>query len=305
MILVALAAAAATLSGVIAERRSPHARRVAQQTLKVMLYGLVPFVSYVSIAHLRVTTSSGLGLGLGWLTLGSAALIASVLGRSLLHLNDRALGAVVCAVVVTNTGYLGNPVVTALLGAPALRYGVAWDQLVGSPGLFVLGFGVGAFYGDGAALPWRTRLLRFVTRNPPLWGVIAGLLVSPSLAPNPLPTIATWVIDVLLVCGFFAAGVYLSSERRGETAPLIERPNRAVLLALGVRLLAAPLILLGLSALTVGVPTAYLVQSAMPTGLNTLIVGHAYRLDLRLIASIIVWSSLIVITTALILGAVG
>jgi predicted permease len=55
----------------------------------------------------------------------------------------------------------------------------------------------------------------------------------------------------------------------------------------------------------VGVPTAYLVQSAMPTGLNTLIVGHAYRLDLRLIASIIVWSSLIVITTALILGAVS
>lgn len=304
MSLIALAAAAATLTGVLVDRRSRGARRFARHILKVMLYVLVPFVAYVSTAHLHVTTAGGVGLGLGWLTLGAVALLAVGLGRALLALPDRQLGAVVCAVVVTNTGYLGNPIVTALLGAQALRYGVAWDQLVGGPGLFLLGFGVGAVYGEATGIPWRRRLVRSVTRNPPLWGVIAGLGASPSLAPSPLPAIAARVIDALLVCGFFAAGIYLSSERRDEDAPLIERPSGPVLLALGLRLLVAPLILVGLSTVTLRVPTAYLVQSAMPTGLNSLVVGHAYRLDLRLIASVLVWSSLTVIAAALLIGTV-
>jgi predicted permease len=81
---------------------------------------------------------------------------------------------------------------------------------------------------------------------------------------------------------------------------LIERPERPVLLVLGLRLIIAPLIVGGLSALIVHVPSAYLLQAAMPTGINSLIVGHAYGLDQRLIATIIVWST----ATALVGGLV-
>lgn len=303
MILIALAAAVATCVGVAAERRWRGARAAAQGTLQVMLYVLLPFVSYVSIAHLHITLSSGVGLGLGWIVMGLVAALAWALGRSLLHLPNRQLGAVICSVVIVNTGYLGDPIIGALLGPKALRYGVAWDQLVSGPSLFLLGFGVGATYGDAVAVRWTDRARMFLTRNPPLWGVVAGLLASPRLAPAPLPVLSHLVVDALLVLGFFAAGVYLSSERRHDRAPLIERPDGPVLLVLGVRLLAAPLILLGLSAVAVSVPSAYLVQSAMPTGLNSLVVGHAYGLDQRLIALAILWSSVIVIAVALVLGA--
>ena len=167
----------------------------------------------------------------------------------------------------------------------------------------MLGFGIGATYGDAGAIHWRTRVRTFVTRNPPLLAVIAGLIVSPRLAPAPLLQISHVVVDVMLVTGFYAAGVYLSSERRSEGAPLLQRPDGPVALVLALRLIAAPLILLGLSALVVGVPRAYLVQSLMPTGLNSLVVGHAYGLDQRLIATSILWGSVIVLVAALALGA--
>jgi predicted permease len=300
---IALAAAAATCTGLFAERHWPLARRATARMLRVMLYVLVPFVSYVSIAHLHVTFASTIGLGVGWVAIGISGLLAGWVGRSALHLPDGQLGAFIVCVVVANTGYLGNPVISALLGAKALRYGVAWDQLVSSPALFLLGFGVGAHFGHGTTA-WRTRASRFITRNPPLWAAIAGLIAKPQWAPAPLPAISHGVVDALLVCGFLAAGVYLSSERRDEHVPIIDRPDRPVVVAILIRLTVAPLLLVGVSTLAIGLPTAYIIQAMMPTGLNTLVVGHAYELDLRMIASTIVWTSLIVIVVALVIGVV-
>lgn len=302
MIAIALAAAVAMWAGVVCERRLSSAREIARRTLQVMLYVLIPFVSYVNIAHLRISVAAGVGLGMGWLLIGLVAVLAWAVGSRVLGLERRQLGAVICCVVITNTGYLGDPIVSTLLGAAGLRHGVAWDQLVGGPALFVLGFGVGATYGDAGTVRWRDRARTFLLRNPPLWAVIAGLIVSPRLAPAPLPQASRVVVDAMLVTGFFAAGVYLSAERRHEHARLIQAPDRSILLVLAVRLLAAPLILLGLSAAAVAVPTAYLVQSFMPTGLNALVVGQAYGLDQRLIATAILWGSLIVLVVALALG---
>jgi malate permease and related proteins len=302
VIAIALAALAATGLGVLAEHRWLGARRAAQRMLQLMLYGLVPFVSYVSIAHLRLTAAGGIGLALGWLLIGLIGAITWWIGRSLLRLPDRRLGALIVSAVVVNTGYLGNPIVTVLLGAHGLRSGVAWDQLVSGPALFLLGFGTGAAFGDHG-LDRRAQLTAFLTRNPPLLAVLAGLIVPPSWAPAPLPRLSHLVVDGLLVLGFFAAGVYLASERRAEHGRLLQLPDRPVLVVLGVRLLLAPVLLLALSAATVAVPTAYLIQSAMPTGLSSLIVGHSYGLDQRLIATSILWSSLVVVVVALAVGA--
>jgi predicted permease len=301
LILIALAALVATGVGVALERRRGWAREAARRTLQVMLYGLVPFVSYVNLAHLRITLSSGAGLGLGWLTMLIVPGLAWVAGRHWLALERRQLGAVLCSIVITNTGYLGNPIVNALLGVRALHASVAWDQLIGGPALFVLGFGIGASYGVGE-VSVGSRVRTFLLRNPPLWGAIAGLLVPSTLAPAPLPEISRGVVDAMLVTGFFAVGVYLSAERREDHAPLLERPDRPILLVLGARLVAAPAILLGLSGLFVSVPSAYLIQSFMPTGLNSLIVGHAFGLDQRLIATSIVWGSAVVLVVGIVLG---
>jgi predicted permease len=54
--------------------------------------------------------------------------------------------------------------------------------------------------------------------------------------------------------------------------------------------MAAPLIHL---------PTAYLLMSAMPSGLNSLVVAHAYGLDMEIVAESVTWSTAIVVAAAL------
>ena len=71
------------------------------------------------------------------------------------------------------------------------------------------------------------------------------------------------------------------------------------MLAVALRLAAVPLVLFGISELVVKLPSAYLLQAAMPTGINSLIVGHAYGLEQRLIATIIVWSTMAVMVIGL------
>jgi hypothetical protein len=147
------------------------------------------------------------------------------------------------------------------------------------------------------------RVRAFLTRNPPLVAVVAGLLASPALAPAPLPAISHVVVGSLLVLGFFAVGVFLSSERREDGAPLLEWPDRRVGLAMGLRMVVAPLLVAAMSALFVSLPSAYFLQAAMPTGINALLVGHAYGLDQRLIATIIVWSTAAALVVGLALAA--
>lgn len=300
---MAVAVILATGAGLAYERRSANASQAAAVILRGMLYALVPFVSYVNIAHLRVTVGAGVGIALAWAMIGILAGLAYLVGRRLLALPRPELGAVICTVVIVNTGYLGLPMAVALLGSRSLGAAVAYDQLVSGPVLFTVGFGVGATFGTRAAGGPLRRVRTFLTRNPPLIGVVAGLLATPALAPAPLPAISHGVVAALMILGFFVVGILLASERREDGAPLLERPDRRVAAAVALRMAAGPAILGVLSLLLVRMPSAYLLQAAMPCGINSLLVGHAYGLDQRLTATIIVWSTMIGLAGGLLLSA--
>jgi malate permease and related proteins len=302
LIFVALVALVATAFGVTCERRFADAPRVGRGVLTLMLYVLVPFVSFVNIAHLQLTTGAAAGLGLAYIAVGSAGFAAWALGRHWLRLPRTDLGALICTVIIVNSGYLGLPMTVALLGARELSPAVAYDQLVGAPMLLLFGFGIGATFGaatgDSAAL----RLRAFVSRNPPLLAVIAGLVAPASLAPMALVHASRLVVIALLPLGFYAVGINLSAERRQEGTSLLELPDRRVALSVALRVLVAPLLLACISALIIRLPSAYILQAAMPTGVNTLIVGHAYGLDLRFIATAIVWSTAAVLLVGLVIA---
>lgn len=302
MILVALAVVGCTAIGIISERRFAGAQRAAQRTLGLMLYVLLPFVAFVNIAHLHLTVAGGIGLGVALAAVTAMGAIAWAVAKYRFGLADDGVGAVICTVVISNTGNLGLPMAVALLHASALPSAVAYDQLVNGPALFLLGFGAGAAFGHVAGAGFGPRLKAFLVRNPPLLAVIAGLLAPPSLAPSPLPQISHLIVPCLLALGFFAVGVHLSAERREDSAPLLERPDRPVLLTIALKLVALPLILASISLTLVRMPQVYLLQSAMPSGVNSLLVGHAYGLDQRIAANAIVWTTAIVLIAGLALS---
>ncbi len=303
MLLVVLVVLAATAAGQVAHAQSRHAAALARATLTLMLYVLVPFVAYVNIAHLHVTAGVGAGLGLAYLELAAVGTLAWLLGRRVFRLPGPAVGALICVVILANTGYLGLPLVVAVLGASRLPFGIAFDQLVSSPMLFTAGFGVGAAFGTKAGEGPRERLRAFVTRNPPLLAVVAGLIVPAAAAPEALVHASHWVVLALLPLGFFVLGVNLAFEHGDGRWPL-PALDRVTVAAVALRMIVAPLLLFAFSRATIAIPSAYLLQAAMPSGINSLLVGHAYGLDLRVISAAIAWSTVAAMIAVLVASLV-
>ena len=305
MIAVALTVAVAVAAGIGAERRwDERARRAGRVVLAAMLYTLVPFIVFFNIARLHVNVDVGGGLVLAYVTLALVGLAAWLLARAPLRLDRPATGSLMASVVQVNTGYLGLPLVAALLGGHALGRAAAYDTLVSAPVLFGPVFGIGAAFGSRAGEGRRERIRAFMVRNPPLIAVAAALAAPDALAPDALVDASRVLVFLLAPLGFFAVGVTLAAEAEAGALPVPPPLTVPIATGLGLRLLAAPALLYLLALPLIDLPDAYLVQAAMPTGINALVVAHAYGLELRTLAAAIAWSTGLVLVAALVAAAV-
>jgi malate permease and related proteins len=271
----------------------------SRASLTVLLFTVLPFVTFFTLARLEVTAGVGAGLALGYLELALAGTAAYLVATHLLHLSRPQTGALMVVVVLANTGYLGVPLNGALLGRDDLAPAIAFDTVVSGPMFYVVGFAIGAVFGAAAGDSRRERLRAFVMRNPPLVAVVAALLAPDALAPDALVDVATVLVYAVLPLGFFVLGVNLAAEADEGALPFPPSFDAPIGVALALRLLAAPALMLAFSAAIVRLPHAYLVQAAMPSGINSLVVAHAYGLDLRITSAVLAWSTSLVVAVAL------
>jgi predicted permease len=258
-----------------------------------MFWVLLPFVTFFTLARLHITAGVGAGLVLAYAELAIVGTCAWLVGTRMLRLPRPSVGALIVVVVVVNTGYLGLPLVTALLGSDDLPPAIAFDSLVSGPMFYVAGLAIGAAFGTRAGGTRAERVRTYLLRNPPLLAAVGGLLAPASVAPDAVIDAVHVVIYTLLVAGFFALGVNLAVE--AEEGFLRLPLTRPVAVAVVLRLAAAPALLALLSAIIIDVPDAYLFQAAMPAGINSLVVAHTYGLDLRLTSSALAWTTAIVV----------
>jgi predicted permease len=305
MILVIAAILASAGVGAAFEHRW-HERSVlvTDRAIRILLFGLMPFVTFFSLVRLDLGSGVGLGLVAGWAELLSVGGLGWLVSTRVLRLDRAAAGTVTICCLLANTGYLGVPMNATLLGHDAIGPAIAWDVAISGPMLFTFGFGIAAACGTEAGDTARERIKAFLTRNPPLLAHIAGLLAPDAAAPHALVTAAHDAAIALLPIGFFVLGVHLAREQEVGVVRFPPALSRPVVAVLGLRLVVAPL-LFGLFALTLHrVPDAYRLQAAMPCGINALIAAHTYGLDLRLAASAVGWSTAVGVTVFGIAGLV-
>jgi predicted permease len=300
-LLTAATIAVAVAVGVAAERRRPQAAaRAARRSLTLMLYVLLPPVIFFNIASSHIDVNHGVGLVLGLIASSLAAATAYLLASRVLHLSRPQTGAVVCTVLSVNTGYLGYPLTVALLGRDQLPTAVLYDVLVTGPCLLLGAFAVGAALGTKAGEGPRERVRAFFTRNPPLYAAIAGLLAPDVLAPQLLVDLSQALLVAILPIGFFAVGATLAEIAEHGQLPMPPPLTRPVAVALGARLALAPALLMLLAAPLIDLPAAYRLMAAMPSGINSMVVAHAYGLDMEITAEAVTWSTAIVVLAALV-----
>lgn len=300
VLLIAAAIVASVAIGVAAERRRPRAAALAaRRSLTLMLYGLVPPVIFFNLAASEIDVEHGAGLALGLVAISTAGLLVWLLASRALRLSRPRTGAVVSAVLCVNSGYLGYPLTVVLLGRDELSTAVLYDVAVSGPALLLGAFAVGAAFGTKAGEGPRQRVRAFFTRNPPLYAAIAGLLAPDVLAPALLVDVSQALIVAILPLGFFAVGATLAENAEHGELPMPPPLTRPVALVVVARLALVPALLIVLAAPLIDLPAAYLLLAAMPTGLNSMVVAHAYGLDMEITAEAVTWSTGIVVLAAL------
>jgi predicted permease len=291
---------AGTAVGVESERRRPQeAVALARRLLLVMLYVLVPPVIFFNLAAASISVDNEIGIGIALVNMALVGTAVWFVASKLLRLSPPQTGAAICAAIVANTTYLGYPLTVALLGRDHLSTGVLFDVLVGGPTLMFGAFGAGAAFGTKAGEGMRERARTFFTRNPPLYAAVLGLLAPNALAPQVLVDASQVLAVAILPLGFFAVGATLAEGAEHGELPLPPPVNAPVAVATLGRLALAPALLMLLAAPFIELPSAYRLMSAMPTGINALVVSHAYGLDNRIVAETITWSTALVIVAAL------
>jgi malate permease and related proteins len=286
-----------TGAGVAVERRDPARTRAAiTRLLDVMLWVVSPLLAFIVIARFEPSAGAGAGLLFGHLAAGVAAGAGWLVATRVLRLDRPRAGALTVAVMFGNTGYLGIPLAAALLGRDAIAPAVAYDLLV-SGTVFTLGaFAVGAATGTRAGASARERTRAYLTRNPVLAASLLALVVPDAVVPDAAVAFAEVLALALLPVGFFLLGAHLA-----------EAPLRAslgpVAAAVLIKCALAPAVVLGASVALVEVPDAYLLLAAMPAGINSLVVAHAFGLDLRVTAAVVAWTHALVIAVATVAAA--
>jgi predicted permease len=273
---------------------------LARRLLMVMLYVLVPPVIFFNLAAASISVDNAVGIGIGLVNMALVGTVVWFIAARVLRLGRPQTGAVICAAIVANTTYLGYPLTVALLGRDHLSTGVLFDVLVGGPTLMIGAFGVAAAFGTRAGEGMGARVRTFFTRNPPLYAAVAGLLAPKALAPSVLVDASQILAVAILPLGFFAVGATLAEGAEQGELPLPPPMTKPVALAITSRIALAPALLMLLAAPLIDIPSAYRLMSAMPTGINALVVSHAYGLDNRIVAETITWSTAIVVLAALI-----
>ena len=287
--------------GVASEHRWPAgAAMVSRRALTLLLYVFLPPVIFFNIAKANIDLSHGVGLLLGILASSLGALVAYLIASRVLRLPRFQTGAVVVTILSVNTGYLGYPMTVALLGRDQLSTAVLYDVLVTGPCLLLGAFAIGAAFGTKAGETPRQRVRAFFTRNPALFAAILGLLAPRSLAPDTLVDISQALIVAILPIGFFAVGATLAENAEHGELPMPPPITRPVALAVVTRLAVVPGLLMLMAAPLIDLPAAYRLLSAMPSGLNSLVVAHAYGLDMEITAEAVTWSTIIVVGAALV-----
>lgn len=248
----------------------------------VIVYVALPALIFTSVAKAPLSFELLRAAGVAWavslVALSVAWEIAHVLG-----LPPRTAGAFVLVAALGNTGYLGYPVVRALLGDSALPAAVFYDVFGTVAVLFTLGIAVAARYGEHEG---RVNVLWELLTFP----AMIALLVALAYRFIPLPVaVSTAVMDWAGVAASMTVPLIMVSlgvsiefaAIRGQWAPLGA--------AAGIKLLLAPALAVAVAVVakdTSGMRLLAL-QAGMPSVMLSLVVGQRFKLDTGFIAAAI------------------
>ncbi|MFY9487855.1 MAG: hypothetical protein WAP35_04040 [Solirubrobacterales bacterium] len=290
---------ATTIGATFAHRRPRPAEISAKRIMDLILWVLIPPVLFFNLVHFEFTARIGTALGLAIVGNALLAVIVYLTATKWLKLTRPQSGAMIVCALMGNTAYLGYPFVSAALGFDQLGTAVSYDILVSVPFLLFVGFTVGAAFGTVADNP-RDRIKSYFTRNPLIWAAALALVAPASWSPDIAVDASRVLVFLILPLGFIAVGIVMTRESEEDKLGFPPRLTKPVAVTVALRLTVVAGFLLLMNEAVAPIPDAYIIEGAMATGVNNLLLANNYGLDRKLAAGAIVWSTMIVAVAGLV-----
>ena len=213
--------------------------------------------------------------------------------------NDASFGALVAA--FPNTGFMGVPLLVALLGAKAAGpaiVSISVDMILTSSLCIALSRldGAGTLGVSAAA----RMALKGVVNNPLPWAIASGGLASMAdfALPKPIMNTVTLLADAASPVALFTIGAVLA---RSQTNSKERMPFKDYVPVVLIKLLVHPVLLglLGLARIAMGLPldrfalTVVVLVAALPSASNTVMLSERFGADSGRIARIILLSTVL------------
>jgi malate permease and related proteins len=233
----------------------------------------LPALTLLYVHDLKLTGDVGLMAAMGWLLFAMSAGCFHLLGRWM-NWPRRTVGALILTGGLSNTSYVGLPMIEAFYGHQGIASGIIVDQLGSFLVLSTLGITFAGIYSSG--VPRVSEMAMRVLRFPPFIALIIALLLMPVAYPEWMSAVLKRMGDTLAPLALLSVGFQL---RLGHLAG-----NAGKLAAgLGFKLVFAPLVIFLLY-----VPLLHahgqaiqitLFESAMPPMITSAILATEHDLD--------------------------
>jgi hypothetical protein len=217
-------------------------------------------------------------MSMAWIVFAAAVALFVAVGRRL-HWPPRTVGALVMTGGLGNTAFLGYPLMRALYGESAMPVAVLADQAGSFLVLSTAGLAAASYFSSGRASP--RAVLGRVARFPPMWALIAALLLRPFPFPDAVEAVLHWGMKALVPLALISVGGTVRFDR----ARLL-RERTPLAWGLLYKLAAAPLMMTLLLVVVLRqrgeAVRITVLQSAMAPMITGAIVAEEYGLDAEL-----------------------
>ena len=202
---------------------------------------------------------------IAWSVMIVTAVITLAVSK-IFHFTKQITGALMLVAVLTNSSFLGIPIINAYLGAEALPFILVYDQMGSFLALSTYGIFVAAYYSDHSEMNFQLMVKKVLTFPPFISLVIALFFVNTSFSEiisNVLSVLAYTIVPLALV----AVGLQLQFKLPGhEIQPFG--------IALFIKLVISPMVALGVVSMADWTNMAATV-SVMEAGMAPMITAGA------------------------------
>lgn len=225
----------------------------------------LPAIILLQIPKLTFSMDIMIPVIIAWIVMTLTALLTLFISKRL-HFSKEVTGALMLVAVLTNSSFLGIPIINAYLGDEAMPFILVYDQLGTFLALATYGIFVTAYYSNKSEMNIQIMIVKILT-FPPFVSLIIALFFIGTPFPDEILKVLTALANTIVPIALVAVGLQLQLK-----LPSYEIKPFGI--ALFIKLLIAPIIALFIVKLA-GWKSLAAVVSVMEAGMAPMITAGA------------------------------